>query len=108
MLAKLHNFPDHPLVCWLSSNGTAQKKAISYSRVREIFRQTLGSFISNPHLYGTHSLGKGGATASKLNGIPDSMLDKHAGWKCAKSKDRYISFTLDGKLSVLRANKLQF
>jgi hypothetical protein len=82
-------------VCRLSCKGSGFAHAISYSRVREIFRDTVSLFVEDPTNYGTHSLKKGGATFSCAAGIPTEVLDKHAGWMSAKSKDSYIHYSTE-------------
>ena len=108
MLSKLPDNPVQPLVCRLSSKGSALQHSISYSRVREIFRETIKIFVKDVDRYGTHSLKKGGATASNAAGISGEFLDRHAGWawKSAKSKDSYINVTTKDKLMVPRAINL--
>jgi len=98
--------PGQPLVCRLSSKGTALQHSISYSRVREIFRETISIFVKDCNGFGTHSLKKGGATVSCAAGISGEFLDRHAGWKSDKSKHSYISFSTDVKLKVSRAINL--
>ena len=84
LLAQLPKVPKQHLVCRLASNGQAFQPALSYSRVRELFRETLSLFDSNWRDYGTHSLKKGGASVSSAAGMSGELLDKHAGWKCAQ------------------------
>lgn len=103
LLVKLPSNPDQHLVCRLSSNGIGLQHSISYSRVREIFRETLSQFVPNPSRFGTHSLKKGGATASYAAGISGGLLDKHAGWKSSRSKESYIRYSTEDKLKVSRA-----
>ena len=90
LLSKLPNNPDQHLVCRLASSGSALLNPISYSRVREIFRETIRYLVKDSNNFGTHSLVKGGATASSVAGVSGEFLDKHAGWKSAKSKESYL------------------
>ena len=106
LLAQLPKVPKQHLVCRLASNGRALQPALSYSRVREIFRETLSLFDSNWRDYGTHSLEKGGASVSSAVGMSCELLDKHAGWKCARSKESYRSYCVEEKLKVSRAINL--
>jgi integrase len=106
LLAKLPLDPEQHLVCRLSSNGVALMPSISYSRVREIFRETLKLFISDSSCFGTHSLKKGGATALSSAGVSGELIDKHAGWKSVKSKESYIEYSTDDKLRASRAMNL--
>lgn len=97
---------DQSLVCSLSSSGSPLKSSISYSRVREIFRETLVSLDVDPNRFGVHSLKKGGATAAVEAGISGEKLDRHAGWRCDKSKNSYVQYSIDDRLSVSRAINL--
>jgi hypothetical protein len=106
MLSKVPKHPDQPLVCRLSSRGSALQHSISYSRVRDIFRETISIFVKDCTRYGTHSLKKGGATASSAAGVPGELLDKHAGWKSAKSKESYVESSVQDTLKVARAINL--
>ncbi|KXJ15581.1 hypothetical protein AC249_AIPGENE10313 [Exaiptasia diaphana] len=87
LLNKLPVCPNQSLVCRLKSNGSAMQQSISYSRVREIFLETMSEFVEDSKLYGTHS------------------LDRFAGWKSARSKFIYISDS-DEKLRVSKAINL--
>jgi len=106
LLDKLPANPDQPLVCRLKSNGSAMHLAISYTRVREIFHETLSEFVEDPKEYGTHSLKKGGASAAHQSGVSDESLDKFAGWKSARSKLSYIGESQKDKLQVSKAINL--
>ena len=96
---------DQPLLCRLKANGTALSQAISYTRVREIFRETISGFVDDPSSYGTHILRKGGACAAHNAGVSGDSLDKFAGWKSDRSKLSYIS-DKNEKLKVSRAINL--
>ena len=106
VLSKLPDNSDQHVVCRLSSKGTALQHSISYSRVRKIFRATIRIFVKDVDSYGTHSLKKGGTTASNAAGISGEFLDRHAGWKSSKSKDSYINVSTKDKLMVSRAINL--
>ena len=51
---------------------------------RSSVKQLIDSFQIRISMVRTSS-GKAAHSASKINGIADSMLNKHASWKCAKS-----------------------
>ena len=61
---------------------------ISYTTARDNFERNVAPFVEDIKRYGTHSI-KSGATSNlgcrELNGI----IDKHAGWRNTKSKQRY-------------------
>ena len=69
---------------------------ISSSYVREVFKKHL-SDISR---FGTHSLKSGGATKAGNSMVDPHLLDGHAGWKCKKTKLRYIGVSHDHLLTV--------
>lgn len=106
ILARLPKNPDQCLVCRLRSNGVSMPQSIGYSRVREIFHETIAEFVDDPKRYGTHSLKKGGASACHRAGVSGECLDRHAGWKSARSKLSYINYSVDDKLLVSRAINL--
>ena len=106
LLSKLPNNRDQHLVCRLASSGSALLNPISYARVREIFRETIRYFVKDSNNFGTHSLKKGGTTASSAAGVSCECLDKHASWKSAKSKESYLSPSLEDKLKLSRAINL--
>ena len=106
MLSKLSHNPDQPLVCRLSSRGTALQHPVTYSRVRKTFRKIISIFVKDVHSYGTHSLKKGSATASSVAAISGEFLERHATWKSVKSKDSYKNLSTKDKLKVPRAINL--
>ena len=55
------------------------------------------SFVSR---FGTHSLKSRGATKAGNSMIDPHLLDRHAGWKCKKTKHRYIGVRRDRLLTV--------
>lgn len=91
-----------PLSFCKKSNDYKLKKTgcLSYTRVRELLREKLGEVGLNPDEYGTHSLRRGGATASAVNKIPDRLFKKHGRWKSDQAKDGYVCEDLDSCLSV--------
>ena len=48
------------------------------------------------------SLRKGGATAASCHHVNDRLIKKHGRWQSDKSKDLYISESLDQKLQVTK------
>lgn len=95
---------DQSLVCRLfhSRQGhSAHKRAISYSRVREIILDALKKILPDISGYGTHSLKRGAAsTAVNSGSVTAEQIDIHAGWKSANSKRLYVEHNLNSRLAV--------
>ena len=69
------------------------KKAVSYSRFRELFKACLKDLGYDDMLYGLHSFRAGGATTIAKNledGNKERLLKLHGRWKSDISKDMYI------------------
>ena len=84
-----------------SQSGKSNKtknKPISYTRCREIVKETLAGVGENPEYYSTHSLRAGGATAiaESVKGMPDGgrLLRLQGCWKTDSSRDMYIKDSL--------------
>lgn len=92
---KAFNFNKNNKVFKLRKTGN-----LSYTRCRELIREKITDLGLNPNDYGTHSLRRGGATASAMNNISDRLLKKHGRWKSDKAKDGYIFESEKQKLSV--------
>lgn len=112
-LRYLHLLPscsDQFLLCRLTCTRkgyVAQKRAISYSRVREIMLQALKSILPDVSGYGTHSLKRGAASAACNSGsVTAEQIDLHAGWKSTLSQRLYVENSLDSKLAVSKSLKL--
>ena len=73
---------------------------LSYTRARELLHEKLVEVGLNPKEYGTHSLRRGGATASAVNNVCDRLFKKHGRWKSDHAKDGYVSEDLNSILSV--------
>ena len=65
--------------------------------------QTLSRVGVSPEAFGMHSLRAGGATAAARAHIPDRLIQRHGGWLCHESKDKYINDSLNDALSVSHA-----
>lgn len=109
-LQLLPNCPDQFLVCRLTSTKrghVAQKRAISYSRVRELLLQALKNILPDTSGYGTHSLKRGAASSACNSGsVTAEQIDTHAGWKSSASQRLYIDHSLHSKLAVSRSLNL--
>ena len=75
-------------------------KPLSYTRVREVLLQALGSIGLEPRSFGTHSLRAGGATVAANAGVPDRLFKKHGRWKSEKAKDGYVKDNVSQLLRV--------
>jgi len=60
-------------------------------------------FVDEIASYGTHSIKSGAASNPACKSILPDLLDMHAGWKCAVSKNRYIKHTVSDRLKVARS-----
>ena len=79
-----------------------QNKGLSYTCARDIVLHAFGSIGLNIKDFGTHSLRKGGATAASCHQVNDRLIKKHGRWLSDKSKDLYISETIEEKLQVTK------
>ena len=78
-------------------------KGVSYTTLREEFRKYVESFVDDIASYGTHSIKSGAASNPACRSISPDLLDMHADWKCAISKNRYIKHTVNDRLKVARS-----
>ena len=78
-------------------------KGISYTTLREEFRKYVTPFVDDIARYGTHSIKSGAASNPACRSVSADLLDMHAGWKCANSKNRYIKHTVNDRLKVARS-----
>ena len=93
-----------------STLNKADNKPFSYSRCREIVKETLAAVGEDPAQFGTHSLRSGGATAiaESMKGIPggDRLLRLQGRWKSDTSRDMYIKDSMTNRLSVTKSLQL--
>ena len=75
----------------------------SVSTLREEFKKYIQPFVDDVSKYGTHSMRSGAASNPACRCIPCDLLDKHAGWRCPSSKNRYIKHTTKDRLSVSKS-----
>jgi len=73
---------------------------LTYTRLRECFKEKLKSLGFPAEQYGLHSLRAGGATAAANNGVPDRLFKRHGRWKSESAKDGYIEDSLEARMSV--------
>ena len=74
--------------------------SLTYSRLRECFKEKLKALGFPAEQYGLHSLRAGGATAAANNGVPDRLFKRHGRWKSESAKDGYIENSLEARLFV--------
>ena len=65
---------------------------ISYTTILKEFRKLVSPFVDDVSKFGTHSIKSGAASHLAGRAINETLLDKHAGWKCPKTKKRYIRY----------------
>ena len=81
-------------------------KPVSYSTFRDHLRKSLRGFVSDPHVYGTHSFrsrGGGGGGGQLIVACLIGFFQRHGCWKSASAKDGYVKDSTDVKLSVSRS-----
>ena len=97
----------HKATCPVSITGRLLKllplSSISYTTLGEEFRKYVKPFVDHIARYGTHSIKSGAASNPACTDISGDLLDMHAGWKCANSKNRYIKLTVNHRLKVARS-----
>lgn len=78
----------------------SDRKSISYTTLRDLFKAVLMPHVSDVSKYGLHSLRSGGATKAANMGIPDRLFKRHGRWRSEKAKDGYVKDSLDSRLAV--------
>ncbi len=97
----LSDYLFRPIVMFKSENKYRLRDGkLSYTRCREIFKETLEEVGLDSTKFGLHSLRSGGASAAAAVGVPDRLFRRHGRWKSESSKDRYVKETLSNKMLV--------
>jgi len=78
-------------------------KGISYTSVRDTFKETLKSVVKSVNNYGLHSLRSGGASAAAANDVTDRMISKQGRWKSEQGRNGYIKDTIGNRLKVSKS-----
>jgi hypothetical protein len=65
-------------------------KPLTYTRIRELFKNALEPFVTDVNKYGLNSLRSGGATTSASLGVPDRLFKRHGRWRSETSKDGHV------------------
>ena len=73
---------------------------LTYTRLRECFKEKLKALGFPAEQFGLHSLRAGGATAAANNGVPDRLFKRHGRWRSESAKDGYIEDSLEARMSV--------
>ena len=85
---------------------TLGPRRLSYTRCRELVKESLLVIGINSVSYSTHSLRSGGATfiANNLakSGSSDRLLMLHGRWKSESAKNMYIKDSLDSRLQLTK------
>jgi integrase len=100
------NFADDDYIfCNLSSTSKGFKprdrnKPMSYSTLRDLFRNALKPHVDNIEKFCLHSLRSGGASAAANTGVKDRLFKRHGRWLSDRAKDGYIKDDLNERLLV--------
>ena len=78
-------------------------KGVSYTTLREEFRNYVRPFVDDIANYGTHSIKSGAASNPACRSVYGDLLDMHTGWNCASTKSRYIKHTVSDRLKVAKS-----
>ena len=73
---------------------------ISYTTAKDDFKKYVKPFVQDISQFGTHSIKSGAASNSACRSLDGDLIDKHAGWRNAKSKNLYIKYSKEELLSV--------
>ena len=88
------------IVSTKNGHKAVKGSGISYTRVRELFKEALKPCVSNTKKYGLHSLRSGRASAAAENGVTDRMISKHGRWASEKGRNTYIKDSVKRRLKV--------
>ena len=85
---------------------TLGPRRLSYTRCRELIKESLSAIGINSIPYSTHRLRSGGATfiADNLmkSGASDRLLMLHGRWKSEKAKNMYVKDSLESRLQLTK------
>ena len=77
--------------------------SISYSTLRQEFREYLGPFVVDIKKFGLHGIKSGGASNQALRRVDSELLDRNVGWKSSKTKHGYVKYRANDILKVTEA-----
>ena len=78
----------------------SKTQGISYSRIREVFKDYITDITANPKKDGLYSLRTGGTSAAASNGATDQLVSKQGRWSSEKARNGYIKDSVSTRLSV--------
>ena len=73
----------------------SKTQGISYSRIREVFKDYITDVTANPEKYSLHSLRAEGASAAASNGVTDRLMSKKG-----RARNGFIKDSVSTRLSV--------
>lgn len=99
--------PDSPFIRRIVKTRSNERfhasQGISTTRIREEFKSHVSPFVNDISKYSMHSLKSGAASNPGCRSINNDLLDRHACWRCASSKNRYIKFSTNDLLKVSKS-----
>ena len=75
---------------------------IAYTTALKTFKDHL-SKVTNPSMYGLHSLRSGGASEAANNGVSDRLISKHGRWSSNTSRNTYIKDKAESRFKISRS-----
>lgn len=79
---------------------TPKDKPLSYTRVRELFKEKITVLGLDASKYGLHSFRSGAASVSANSGTNERLWQRHGRWKSVSAKDGYVKDSLKDRLAV--------
>ena len=73
---------------------------MTYTNVRDLFRERLRIIGLNPNHFGLHSMRAGGCTAATDAGVANRLVTRHGRWGGQPSKERYNEDSLRNRMKV--------
>ena len=104
-LASIHPNSEEYFFRYLQASRHGQTAAalasirISYTRLREIIKETISSIGLDPKQYSTHSLRSGGALFMATSQGNNKLQGR---WKSDNSKDMYVQDSLESRLTLTK------
>ena len=83
-----------------SGHKISKTKGISYSRIREIFKDYISEITTTPEKFSLQSLTLGDASPAANKGISDRLISKQSHWSSEKGRNGYIKDSVVKRLTV--------
>ena len=85
-----------------TKNGESLRKTgrISYSYLKDLFKNKVSKLGYDAADFGLHSLRAGGATAAANAGVPDRLFKRHGRWRSENAKDGCVKDDVGSRLEV--------